>query len=204
MCGWLLPGRCGLWPPSSAKPPDPNTANSRGQPRDSRSRSATHAPASIATTLCASYRVGVRSPLRAGCHWAANSGCRSMRVLPCPTLLPEQQGQPLPWLRFNMLAGHSWPREQSHHTIRPEPANTVSGRNTPLRVGCHSAATAGNSSASVVLPATVPRWNLAIKPSATPSTAKSQIHHQRPHVPADVQHQRTTVYPRIFAHTAAC
>jgi hypothetical protein len=31
-----------------------------------------------------------------------------------------------------------------------------------------------------------------------------EIHHQRPHVPADVQHQRTTVHPRIFAHTAAC
>jgi hypothetical protein len=61
--------------------------------------------------------------------------------------LPAPAGQPTPAsVRLTTTASHAWsgPRSQTHQAYAPVPAGTWSGVSSPLRVGCHWAATSGN------------------------------------------------------------
>ena len=94
---------------------------------------------------------GVSVVLRVGCHWDARSGRIVAKLLSIPTRLFEQKGHPCaPHARLLMRACHSCPFRQRHHANHPEASTNSVGLRPALRVGCHSATSAGCDSARLL------------------------------------------------------
>ena len=95
----------------------------------------------------ATTRSGRSAWLRVGCHCAARSGRRVVRLLVAEIWRPAQHGHPVPpHVRLFGLACHSWsgPRWHFHQTFRPEPCDTSLGSSPLLRVGCHCSRSSGH------------------------------------------------------------
>ena len=94
---------------------------------------------------------GVIEPFFVGCHSSARVGDILASERSSVTLAALQKGQPFPrFTRGCIRASHSCSGfvEHLHQTFRALPGVTLAGVRSPFFVGCHSAASFGNSAAS--------------------------------------------------------